>query len=397
MPSIRARLAAAAIGWKYSDRKHASEQGILDGVRDSWARETSDEVVPTSAEERFASKGSDEKWQVFHIRPRTEPVQVGKVVVYFHGDTSPRRLETNAPFLRNRSLYSPSEHLGAPLSDTSLTLSSPPCAQMQDRHWIFIQKLADELKCDVIVPIYTLAPLATGTSCIQTCIELLAHLERDDVRYRGKQFVLCGDSAGGWIALRVLLALIERYTGKVTFRDRHDKVHVSDIKLKQPEDFDYKAILDSVSDVLMISPVVDANDPWLSKNIIDVAGRLWSYGPSLAYPSFDFGVPEERKALPIEHDEKTGSLPDLDQPAFSPVNGLDILHEYKACLEKVKFTTFIGTHDILYPQNVRMQERLETLGANSDLHVYEGLFHVFPLLPWLPESMDAFEKIRKLF
>ncbi|KAJ9124601.1 hypothetical protein QFC24_003394 [Naganishia onofrii] len=130
--------------------------------------------------------------------------------------------------------------------------------EMQDRHWIFIQKLADELKCDVIVPIYTLAPLATGTSCIQTCIELLAHLERDDVRYRNKHFVLTGDSAGGWIALRILLALVERHTGKVTSRDRQDKVHVSASKLEQAGEVDYKAILDSISDVLMISPVVDS-------------------------------------------------------------------------------------------------------------------------------------------
>jgi acetyl esterase/lipase len=128
-------------------------------------------------------------------------------------------------------------------------------------------------------------------------------------------------------------------------------------------------------------------------------------------------VPDEQKALPIARDDKTGTLPDLDDPRFSPVNGLDVLAQYKECLERVTLTSFIGTNDILYPQNVRMQERLTALGAKSELHVvscrqapidlglclylwlsqYEGLFHVFPLLPWLPESMDAFEKIRALF
>jgi hypothetical protein len=129
---------------------------------------------------------------------------------------------------------------------------------MQDRHWIFIQKLADELKCDVVVPIYTLAPLATGTACVQTSIELLAHLQKDDIRYRGKNFVLCGDSAGGWIALRVLLALMERLAGKTTFRNREDELEERELKLKASEEVNYQAILDSVSDVLMISPVVDA-------------------------------------------------------------------------------------------------------------------------------------------
>jgi hypothetical protein len=129
---------------------------------------------------------------------------------------------------------------------------------MQDRHWIFVQKLADDLKCDIIVPIYSLVPLSTSTTCIQTCIELLAHLERDDVRYRGKQVVLMGDSAGGWIALRLLLALMERHAGKSTFRDREDHLTIEDLKIEK-EDIDYKAILDSISDVVMISPVVDTS------------------------------------------------------------------------------------------------------------------------------------------
>ncbi|KAJ9093700.1 hypothetical protein QFC21_006296 [Naganishia friedmannii] len=346
MPSLRARLASAVVAWKFSERKNASVDGILDDIRSTWEKENDDEVVPTKTAEVFTAQQSGKTWQVYHIRPRNGPVEVGKVVVYFHGGAFIRR--------------------------------------MQDRHWIFVQKLADELKCDVIVPIYTLAPLATGTSCIQTCIELLAHLERDDIRYRNKQFVLTGDSAGGWIALRTLLALVERQTGKVTFRDRQDKVHVSDLKLEQqPEDIDYKAILDSISD-----------DPWLSKNIIDVAARLWSYGPSLAYPTYDFGVPDERKALPTAYDE-AGGLLDIEESRFSPVNGLDCL-KFLPNLE-TQFTTVIGTHDILYPSNVRMQERFKALGVKSELHVYEGLFHVFPLLPWLPESMDAFEKIRALF
>jgi hypothetical protein len=129
---------------------------------------------------------------------------------------------------------------------------------MQDRHWIFVQKLADDLKCDIIVPIYSLVPLSTSTTCIQTCIELLAHLERDDVRYRGKQVVLMGDSAGGWIAMRVMLALMEGHAGKKTFRDREDHLTVEDLKIEK-EDIDYKAILDSLSDVVMISPVVDTS------------------------------------------------------------------------------------------------------------------------------------------
>lgn len=37
------------------------------------------------------------------------------------------------------------------------------------------------------------------------------------------------------------------------------------------------------------------------------------------------------------------------------------------------------------------------LCLRADDDQYEGLFHVFPLLAWLPESVDVFEKIRGLF
>lgn len=128
--------------------------------------------------------------------------------------------------------------------------------QAKDQHWAFIQKLADELKVDVVVPIYPLAPLSTATECTETAVELLARLQQDDPRYRGKQIVLCGDSAGGWIVTRVLLALVERHAGKRTFRDREGSVSVFEIH-SGDEGIDYQAILDSITDVIRISPLVD--------------------------------------------------------------------------------------------------------------------------------------------
>lgn len=85
MPSIRARLASTFVAWKYSDRKTASEEEMLAGIQNTWEQETKDEVVPTRTAETFTAKQSGETWQVFHVRPRNGPVEVGKVVVYFHG------------------------------------------------------------------------------------------------------------------------------------------------------------------------------------------------------------------------------------------------------------------------------------------------------------------------
>lgn len=79
MPSLRANLAFYAVQYKFSHRKHATPQQILDDVRDTWRQENAPEVVPTSDEEVFAGV------QVFHVRPRGERVETGKVVVYWHG------------------------------------------------------------------------------------------------------------------------------------------------------------------------------------------------------------------------------------------------------------------------------------------------------------------------
>lgn len=93
---------------------------------------------------------------------------------------------------------------------------------------------------------------------------------------------------------------------------------------------------------------------------------LWNYGPQLGFPDFDFHVPADRIAGPIA--ARAADLPPLDSPAFAPINGLDIIREYEG-FERIRLTTFIGTCDILCPQNERMQARLEALGVKSDLHV----------------------------
>lgn len=83
MPSIRARLASYYVSYKFGARRTATQQQLLEGIRDGWQAENAPEVVPTAAEESF--KGSVETWQVFHLRPRGEAVEKGKVVVYWHG------------------------------------------------------------------------------------------------------------------------------------------------------------------------------------------------------------------------------------------------------------------------------------------------------------------------
>jgi acetyl esterase/lipase len=94
---------------------------------------------------------------------------------------------------------------------------------------------------------YTLAPLATGTQCIAAAIDLVVHVSQDK-RYAGKRIVLMGDSAGGWIVLRLALALTELALGK----------GIPELKeVKGLKRDSIKAAREKLYALVMISPLVD--------------------------------------------------------------------------------------------------------------------------------------------
>lgn len=75
-------------------------------------------------------------------------------------------------------------------------------------HWAFIQKLIQRTGTSVVVPIYKLAPLNTADAFTESAMELLLDVSQD-TRYPNAEIVLAGDSAGGWITLRLIEALCE--------------------------------------------------------------------------------------------------------------------------------------------------------------------------------------------
>jgi len=64
--------------------------------------------------------------------------------------------------------------------------------------------------------VYTLAPYATAGQVIRVAIDLLISISEDS-RYVGRDIVLMGSSAGGWIALRLALALSRLALGDEAF------------------------------------------------------------------------------------------------------------------------------------------------------------------------------------
>lgn len=95
-------------------------------------------------------------------------------------------------------------------------------------------------------------------------------------------------------------------------------------------------------------------------NIRQIAG-LWAYGPSFSDEtrSIDFTKPQNMSDTIYATD-----IPITDGN-FTPTNALGVLQRYKEKFECEPFRLLhtIGTYDVLYLQNVRLDKTLQALGA----------------------------------
>jgi len=53
----------------------------------------------------------------------------------------------------------------------------------------------------------------------------------------------------------------------------------------------------------------------------------------------------------------------------------------------------VGSRETLLDDSTRLAEQARLAGVSVDLHVWDELFHVFPMAGMLPESQQAFEQI----
>ncbi|UWX98268.1 alpha/beta hydrolase [Arthrobacter zhaoxinii] len=201
-------------------------------------------------------------------------------------------------------------------------------------HWRFISRLA-AAGHRVEVALYGRAP---GYSH-RDASPLLASVYRrllEDCDPRDMAFV--GDSAGGGLALAFAQQLAE-------------------YALPQPRRL---VLLSPWVDVAMENPelaAVEAVDPWLSRAGLRVAGRAWAAGDDVA------------------------------DPRISPING--------SLLGLPPTDLFVGTHDLPYPDVLRLERLLKSAGTPVSLHVADGGVHVYPLLP-VPEGRAAQRTILQL-
>ncbi|APP16956.1 MULTISPECIES: alpha/beta hydrolase fold domain-containing protein [Bacillus] len=200
-------------------------------------------------------------------------------------------------------------------------------------HWWFMDKMAQSLGAKVVAPIYPKVPHYSN----QDTYPKILNLYKDLLKTAGsaKQLTIMGDSAGGNISL-----------GLAHLLKKED--------LPQPKDI---VLLSACVDMSMSNPLIfeyAKKDPILGHQGMEVITKMWAADQSLTDP--------------------------LISPIYGDFKGLG------------KITHFIGTHDMLYPDAIKLDEKLSEQGMDIKTFVYPEMLHVFVVMP-IPEAADALKKI----
>ena len=202
-------------------------------------------------------------------------------------------------------------------------------------HWRFIAQIVLTQGCAVHAPNYPLAPESHASETIQMARDTYQHILTTT---NCQSVILMGDSAGGGLAL----ALTQLIRDEGLCLPNHTILLSPwlDIRLKNPV----------IADINKLDPLLGVD------GLID-AGKSYA-----------------------------GDLPD-DHPYVSPITGN---------LEHLPpISTFIGTHDILYPDCVKLKEHLQELGNEGIYYEADGMLHDWMLYPFI-EAIDSKIEIFKI-
>ncbi len=196
-------------------------------------------------------------------------------------------------------------------------------------HIRFCDKLAKKTNATVFIPIYPLAPNHTYEETYEILEKLYNLLLEMD-----KPIIIMGDSAGGGLSA----AFCE---------------YLAANDMPQPEN------------LILISPWVDVSmsgnydniddDPMLGVDGLREMGETWAGDLN----------PKDYKVSPL----------------FGDVSKLP------------KTTIFVGTHEIFQSDVTEFYNKLKDNGIDAELIVGEGMTHVYPLYPLVPEAKEAFNHI----
>ena len=205
-------------------------------------------------------------------------------------------------------------------------------AETDKSHWKFIDFLLNHIPAQATMVDYPLSPENTCKNCIVMVTEAYKKLSaKEDM-----EIILMGDSAGGGLALALAQNInhlnISPKPGKIILLSPWVDISMDD---EMPEE-------------------LAKSDPALDNDLLKTLGK--NYAGDMDTKDF--------RCSPIY-----GNLADIADTAL-----------------------FIGTHDILFLQAVRLKEKMDVLPCKLSFYKYEGMIHDWMLFP-LPGSSDAKKKI----
>ena len=202
--------------------------------------------------------------------------------------------------------------------------------------WDMIEEIAIKTNAKIVVPDYPLAPESQYDK-----VYLFLESVYNDILQQTKpeNIIFLGDSAGGGLSLGLAQKLqVEK------------KLNPSQIILIAPW-----------LDITMSDPEIQKIDAF--DKLLNVKGLIWA-GEIYA--------------------GKQSKLNSLISPIYGNLKGLG------------KISIFIGTHDILYADSLRLKKKLEENQISFHYFEYPKMFHVWPVIVGMQESDQAIDQISNL-
>ncbi|MDA8197378.1 MAG: alpha/beta hydrolase [Actinomycetota bacterium] len=201
-------------------------------------------------------------------------------------------------------------------------------------HQSMVSRIAAASKLRAVLPEYRLAPEDPFPAAIEDALSIYQELLQE--RGGASNIIVGGDSAGGGLTLALMLKLKEN-------------------GIELPSKL---VLLSPWTDLTASgSSVVDRSDadPWLSSDLLNPAAAVYL----------------------------NGAKPDdvLASPLFGDHSGLP------------ETLTIVGDDEILLSDSTRLHDSLLAAGVSSEIHVAEGMWHVYATFPGFRESDEAIERV----
>jgi epsilon-lactone hydrolase len=205
-------------------------------------------------------------------------------------------------------------------------------------HWPFVARIAIASQCPALLIDYRLAPESRFPAALEDAVTSYRWLLAQG--FAPENIVIAGDSAGGGLAVATLVSL----------RDSGDPLPAGAMLLSPWTDLG----LDGES-----MNGVGRKDPMLTRYLLSKMARLYL--------------------------GDTDPANSLVSPIYADLTGLPPLYIQ------------VGSCERLLDDAKRLSERAEDDGVAVKLDIWDGTFHVWHAMPWMPESVIATKKLGRFF